>query len=29
VFHIDGKDIFILRVRGPGQAPIMKDDFAS
>jgi plasmid stabilization system protein ParE len=29
VFHVDGVDVFILRVRGPGQAPITKDEFAS
>jgi plasmid stabilization system protein ParE len=28
VFHVDGRDVFILRVRGPGQAPITKDDVA-
>lgn len=26
LFHIDGRDVFILRVRGPGQAPIAPDD---
>jgi hypothetical protein len=29
VFHIDGADVLILRVRGPGQAPIAKDELAS
>ena len=29
VFHVDGRDVFILRVRGPGQAPITMDDLAS
>ena len=26
VFHIDGAEVYILRVRGPGQAPIANDD---
>lgn len=26
VFHIQGADLFVLRVRGPGQAPIDLDD---
>jgi hypothetical protein len=26
VFHIDGTEVYILRVRGPGQAPIANDD---
>lgn len=25
VFHLDGENVFILRVRGPGQAPISDD----
>jgi hypothetical protein len=29
VFHVDGADAFILRVRGPGQAPITEHDLAS
>ena len=28
VFHIDGANVFVLRVRGPGQAPISEDDLA-
>lgn len=23
VFHIDGNDVYVLRIRGPGQAPIL------
>ena len=26
LFFIEGQDIFILRIRGPGQAPIMPED---
>ena len=26
VFHVDGADVYILRVRGPGQAPATTDD---
>ena len=26
VFHLDGADVYILRVRGPGQAPIRPDE---
>lgn len=25
VFHLDGENVFILRLRGPGQAPISDD----
>ena len=28
VFHVDGRDVFILRVRDPGQAPNTQDDVA-
>src|SRR5579859_7370973 len=26
VFHLDGGNVYILRIRGPGQAPIASDD---
>jgi hypothetical protein len=26
VFHVEGNDVYLLRVRGPGQAPIRPDD---
>ncbi len=29
VFHIDGADVYILRVRGPGQAPIASEELTS
>jgi hypothetical protein len=29
LFHIDGRDAYVLRVRGPGQAPITPRDLAS
>lgn len=29
VFYVDGADVFILRVRGPGQAPITRDDLVA
>lgn len=29
VFHISGEEVFILRVRGPGQAPISTDDLGA
>jgi len=29
VFHVKGTDVFVLRVRGPGQAPITKEDLPS
>ena len=29
VFHIDAPDVFILRIRGPGQAPVVTDDLSA
>jgi hypothetical protein len=26
VFHVQGDDVYVLRVRGPGQAPIRPDE---
>ena len=29
LFLIDGQDVYILRVRGPGQAPVQPDDLGA